>query len=70
MWENRKTLNTEHFGEEKVLASVVERIRLRGVVHPWQDKQMGRAVQKRNKSRQQFLNSFTTVIDLSVGPQG
>lgn len=43
----------EHFAEEKVLASVVERIRLGGVVHPWQDKQMGRAVQKQNnKSRQ------------------
>lgn len=55
MWGNRKTLNTEHFAEEKVLASVVERIRLGGVVYPWQDKQMGKVVQKQNnESRQQF----------------
>lgn len=53
MWGNRKASNIERFAEEDVLASVVERIKLGGVLHPWQDKQMGRAVQKQNnKSRQ------------------
>lgn len=66
---NRKTLNMEHFAEEKVLASAVERIRLGGVVHPWQDRQMGRAAQSRTRATDSF-NSFTTVIDSSVGPQG
>lgn len=70
VWGNRKALNTDRFAEEKVLASVVERIRLCGVVHPDRTSRWEERFRSRTTKAEDSFNSFTTVIDFSVGPQG
>jgi len=67
---NRKTLNRRCFAEEKVLASVVERIRLGEVVHPGRSSRWEEWFRIRTRRADNNFNSFTTVIDCSVAPQG